>query len=524
MSKKLHEVSKVGVYLRKSRETADSDDTLKQHRDTLQEYIKREGFVNVEWFEELKSAESIQGRPIFSSLLNRIKDGEFDGILVVAFDRLSRGSMQEQGAIQDAFKESNTLLVTPDGITDFTDVDQSFQSSLIGLMSNWELEQIKRRLAIGKKRAVKDGRMATGRVPFPYVHDKNLKKAIVDDENLKTYHFMIDCYINKNMSVSQIADKLHEMKIPSPNGYPKWSTAKVNSIIQSRFHLGLVYSGMYKSHKVYYIDEDGQQQQRWQTKLNDNKDEYIEVQGTHEAVKTQEEHALIMELLEKRGAAFRKDRRNTPKRKRLQSLVRCPYCKRALAITHTRYGVPYIQKCKSRSVSATAECKTHTTGINEDVIYYSLIDHLQKYKDVLFSSKEDHNTNEKRLNILREKIDNYTNAIDKSNGNIDRAKYMTIEGLLSTDEFRKVKDDEETSVRNNKHEISLLEEEAALLDDVKSKQVKERFQSKEVVDLLAGKDESYTTEEINETLRTLVDIVTYHKGKDNHVSVKVEYP
>ena len=46
--------------------------------------------------------------------------GNYDCVLCMDMDRLSRGSMREQGMVLDAFKASGTLIVTPEKVYDLS--------------------------------------------------------------------------------------------------------------------------------------------------------------------------------------------------------------------------------------------------------------------------------------------------------------------------------------------------------------------------------------------------------------------
>ncbi len=41
-------------------------------------------------------------------------EGRYDAVLCMDLDRLSRGRMKDQGSILDTFRESDTLIITPE--------------------------------------------------------------------------------------------------------------------------------------------------------------------------------------------------------------------------------------------------------------------------------------------------------------------------------------------------------------------------------------------------------------------------
>ena len=92
------------IYLRKSRADEEAEnkgefETLSRHRSTLLKVAKEQQLNIVEIKEELVSGESIQYRPKMLELLDEVKQGFYDAVLVMDIDRLGRGNMQDQGLI-----------------------------------------------------------------------------------------------------------------------------------------------------------------------------------------------------------------------------------------------------------------------------------------------------------------------------------------------------------------------------------------------------------------------------------------
>ena len=110
---------KTCIYLRKSRqdeelEKKEDTDTLARHRSTLLSVAKKQNLDIVEIKEEIVSGGSISSRPKMLQLLDEVKNNTYDAVLCIDLDRLGRGGMQDQGLILDTFKESHTLIITPD--------------------------------------------------------------------------------------------------------------------------------------------------------------------------------------------------------------------------------------------------------------------------------------------------------------------------------------------------------------------------------------------------------------------------
>ena len=64
-------------------------------------------------FREVVSGETLSQRPQMQILLNEVENNMYDGVLVMEVERLARGNSVDQGIIAQAFKYSNTLIITP---------------------------------------------------------------------------------------------------------------------------------------------------------------------------------------------------------------------------------------------------------------------------------------------------------------------------------------------------------------------------------------------------------------------------
>lgn len=157
------------MYLRKSRADGDADTetTLQRHRETLTEYAAAHGVHVIEIYPEVASGESLYARPQMLRLLQDVENGRYQAVLCMDMDRLSRGSMRDQGIILDAFKYSGTLIVTPDRIYDLsTEADEQF-AEIKTFLSRQEYRMISKRIQRGRERSVKSGRYQS-QAPYGY--------------------------------------------------------------------------------------------------------------------------------------------------------------------------------------------------------------------------------------------------------------------------------------------------------------------------------------------------------------------
>ena len=163
------------AYLRKSRmeEGMATDEVLAKHQKTLTDYAAAHGIHIIDTYPEVVSGESLYARPQMLRLLQDVEDGKYDAVLCMDLDRLSRGRMKDQGIILDAFRESGTLIVTPEKVYDLSDEIDEEYAEMKTFISRREYKIITKRLRRGLKQTIQEG-CYVANAPYGY------RKTVVD--------------------------------------------------------------------------------------------------------------------------------------------------------------------------------------------------------------------------------------------------------------------------------------------------------------------------------------------------------
>lgn len=161
------------AYLRKSRADRDAEmkgeeETLARHKRILTELSKKMGKPISRFYSEVVSGETITARPVMQELLSDVESGMWKGVYVVEVERLARGNTKDQGIVADAFKYSNTVIITPSKTYDPNNEfdEEYFEFGLF--MSRREYKTINRRLQRGRIASVKEGNYIGGSAPYGY--------------------------------------------------------------------------------------------------------------------------------------------------------------------------------------------------------------------------------------------------------------------------------------------------------------------------------------------------------------------
>lgn len=164
-----------GLYLRKSRmeEGMDTEEVLAKHKKDLLEYAQKNKIHIVELYPEVVSGESLYARPQMLRLLQDVEDGHYDCVLCMDLDRLSRGRMKDQGIILDTFRDSGTLIVTPEKTYDLSDDLDDEIAEMKTFISRREYKIINKRLRRGLQQSIEAG-CYVANAPYGY------RKTLVD--------------------------------------------------------------------------------------------------------------------------------------------------------------------------------------------------------------------------------------------------------------------------------------------------------------------------------------------------------
>lgn len=491
--------SKILMYLRKSRaEFEDDAETLRKHERQLDEFVASQGFENVEKFREVVSADSISKRPVFMEILNRVEDFEIDAVLVVHYDRLTRGSQMDNGLINKVFKDTDTLILTPNRVYDFSEEQDELMSEVEGLLSRAEYRAIKRRMMQGKVNAIKQGKAATGIIPFPYEKDKNTEEVFINEDERKIVDFIVNEYLN-GKGTRPISVELNRRGIRTRRGN-KWSPRTVRYILISDFLRGYVVIG--KS----YRDSEGKNIRQT------DKSKIIRVPGNHEAIIDKETARKIDRRMEANTSIATRARHG---KHIFTGLMRCAKCGYVTGCSYDkRRDEVFIKKCHHLLPDGVTKCPGYR-GIKESFILDAVKRDMRRFKTELFQDDESFTPTE---NIGKNPLELKQMEIDELNKKIERVKALFIDGIIDRDEVKERKTEIDMALKNAEMEMDELLDEESIVDKEIKKERQDRWQNIDI-DTFFEDPDRYA---INRRLRLLIDHISYTREGKN-IDVTIEY-
>ena len=178
---------------------------------------KRDDLRVVETLKESHSAKDSGQRPVFAEIIERIKNGEFDGILTWAADRISRNA-GDLGTVVDLMDAGKLTEIRTPGQIFHNSPNEKFL--LMILCSQAKLENDNRGVNVkrGLKNKVEMG-WRPGTAPIGYLNDKGKHTIYIDPERVETVKEMFRKVAKDGCTGRDIFDWLQdEIKFKSRTG------------------------------------------------------------------------------------------------------------------------------------------------------------------------------------------------------------------------------------------------------------------------------------------------------------------
>ncbi|MED0681013.1 recombinase family protein [Aneurinibacillus thermoaerophilus] len=326
------DLNHVAMYLRKSRADIEAEmrgeaETLSKHKKALLELAYKNRYNVVKIYEEIVSGERIADRPEVIKLLTEVEDGVYDAVLCMDIDRLGRGDMRDQGTIIAAFKESKTLIITPQKSYDLEDEFDEEYSEFEAFIARRELKIINKRLQRGRLASVKEGKYIGTKPPYGYDRGKDLI-LIPNEKEAEIVRLIFHWYVNEKIGTCRISRRLNEMKILSPAG-KQWSPYSVAAILKNE-----VYIGRMQWRKTYRNKKKGSGYIR-------PREEWVDVEGKHKPLVSKEMFQQAQRNLQNKTVV--PNRTGLKITNPLAGLVRCGFCGAAMVKRPYVHQAPHIR-------------------------------------------------------------------------------------------------------------------------------------------------------------------------------------
>lgn len=405
-------IRKVAIYARVSTTNqAEEGYSIDGQIDSLEKYCEAMGWdVYNKYIDAGFSGGSLK-RPEMANLINDVKKGLFDTVLVYKLDRLSRNVRDTLYLIKDVFNINKIDFVSIQENIDTSSAMGTLFLTLLSAIAEFEREQIKERMQLGKLGRAKAGKsMMWGRTSYGYDYQKETGSLTINPAQSLVVKYIFERYL-AGRSITKLRDDLNEK-------YPKeisWNYRAVRGILSNPVYCG------YNQYKGQLFP------------------------GEHEPIISEDVYKRTQEELKirQRNAAEKTNPRPFQAKYMLSGLAQCGYCHAPLKLIMggiRKDGTRFIRyECYQRHPRKTAGVtvynnnqKCHSGAYDKDALEQYIITEISKLQ-------HDHSYIEQLFSTQSSTIDrdSYQKQIEELTRKLSRLNDLYIDDRITLDELQK---------------------------------------------------------------------------------------
>jgi len=327
---------KCAIYCRLSKEDAVQaesagfafkSESIRNQRDLLLSYADEMGWEVYKVYVDEDYSGADRNRPAFLQLLADAEAGRFSIVLCKTQSRFTRDMELVERYIHDLFPRWGIRFVA---LLDHADTEvrgNKKARQINGLVNEWYLEDLSENIKAVLDNKRRKGEFIGSFPPYGYKKSSaNRNRLVIDPEAAEVVR-LIFSLASRGYGKRRIADTLNSMRIPNPTKYKSqqglayvnsmardetglWNRTTVGRILSNEVYTGVMVQG--KRRKLSY---------KHSHVIEVPSDNWIRVEGTHEAIISKEEFELVRQQLCQRR---REGKKGTPHM--LAGKVICSHC------------------------------------------------------------------------------------------------------------------------------------------------------------------------------------------------------
>lgn len=338
-----------GLYARISveNERKREADTIGNQLQLLKDYVSEHPDLVIY---DIYSDDDISGvdfiRPEFSRMMNDLRDGKIDCVIVKDLSRLGRNYLESGEYIELVFPFFQCRFIAINDRFDTKYQQADFSIQLKNLANERYAKDISQKILSVKRNAQENGKFTAGRAPYGYRIDPEDKQHLVIDEETAPVVKLMFELLNAGNTIRGVATLLNDRGIPSPGRLlynrgiattdkfknSKWYMPTVKRILTDEIYLGWMVLGKYRS--TYQLTG-----QKGMEKVP--REEWVTTKGTHEPIVTEDLFYKVQTYFVKTKEEYGQASLYNSKSQRenmFRGHLRCGECGRAMSVRRKKNG------------------------------------------------------------------------------------------------------------------------------------------------------------------------------------------
>lgn len=470
----------VALYIRLSQEDEDNgkdkleSNSVTSQKTLLNEFVEEhDDFAIYDTYIDDGFTGTNFNRPSFQRLLEDIKNGNINCVIVKDLSRFGRNYIEVGNYIEQVFPLFNIRFIAINDLVDSFKNPASTNTILVPFKNLINDEycrdtSIKIRTSLNGKK--KKGEFIGAFPAYGYLKDpKDKHKLVIDKSVVDIIRNIFNWNVNEGLGKLAICHRLNDLGILNPTGHKKlelkqnyknfgtqdntytWTPSTIRKILNNEVYIGNTVQGKRrtKSYKVHKIESVP-------------KEEWVKVENTHEPI-------IDKEIFEKAQEMSNRDTKVSQKTKELSvwaGFLKCSDCKRAMnkkSSTNKRGSMYEYYICSTYRKKSHMLCTKHTIKVEK--LSQAVLQAINLHIDLLIDIDEiirkiNKSSYQKAKN---ENIDNIINSKQKDISKISNFKMNLYEdwknGDITKEEYLQYRQKYENNIERLKRNIDRLQKE-----------------------------------------------------------------
>ena len=239
------EILKTGIYMRVSTEEQAKDGfSIHAQKEKLSKYASANDWEVIDYYiDDGISGKNLQDRPDVTRLINDVKLGKINNVLVYKLDRITR-SVKDLINLIELFEKNDCCFNSVTEKLDTSNAVGRMFIKIIGIFAEFERENLAERVSFGYEQKTREGNYTNtnGVNGYDYVVGKGT--LTINEQEKNTIKNIYKEYLNGS-SMLKIAKDLNKKNIPGKRG-GKWGQSTIKSILTNPLYIGKIRYGVAK--------------------------------------------------------------------------------------------------------------------------------------------------------------------------------------------------------------------------------------------------------------------------------------
>lgn len=236
------------IYARVStEEQANEGFSIHAQKDKLTKYAEVNDWIITDYYvDDGISGKNLTERPEVTRLIEDVKSGKINNVLVYKLDRLTR-SVKDLIYLIELFDKHNCTFNSQTEKIDTSNAVGRMFVKIIGIFAEFERENLAERVTFGYEQKTKEGNYTNTNGVFGY--DYIVGKGILEVNKLESHYVkkIYEWYLQGD-SMIKIANRLRDEDVPTKRG-GHWNQSTIQSILTNPLYIGKVRYGVNKQNK-----------------------------------------------------------------------------------------------------------------------------------------------------------------------------------------------------------------------------------------------------------------------------------